>query len=282
MALAKKNQMKRIMVLGDCQVKENVPLNYLKWVRRYALEQKGEIATFVEIGDFSDVHSLSYWDKGTFSWQGRSYKTDVDVSKFALDLLQPAALGIQDTVHLDGNHEDRITKTTEKVPELHGTIAISDLGYNDHYAHCGEFGEIIMRHGIAFSHFFKAKNTKNPIGGLMGNKLAKIGYSFVAGHTPGLEMHAETLGNGTMRCGVVNGASYLHYEHYKGHQDNGHFRGIVMLNEVTGNGSFQPQPISMDYLCRKYEGMTLAQFAKRPSKWICYGKADKESMRWAK
>lgn len=274
-------EFKRIMVLGDSQVKAHVPLNFLSWVRRYALEHKNDIHSFVDIGDFCDVHSLSFWDRGKLSWQGRSIQEDIDCSLFALDLLfGKDGLGIEDTIHLDGNHEARITTTVDKVPELNGLISIDSLGYKKHFKTCADFGEIVWREGVAFSHFFKARNTPRPVGGMMQNKLNKIGFSFIAGHEPGLQMHSESLSNGQTRAGVINGASYLHYEEYKGHQDNGHFRGIVMLNEVW-NGSFQPQPISMAYLCYKYEGMTIEEFAARPDKWVCFGDADKEAMRWA-
>ncbi|UFK09620.1 metallophosphoesterase [Xanthomonas phage DES1] len=54
---------------------------------------------------------------------------------------------------------------------------------------------------------------------------------------------------------------YLHDESYKG-MANAHWRGVVVLNEVN-NGEFCEMPLSLDYLCRKYEGMSLARFMQR-------------------
>ena len=116
----------------------------------------------------------------------------------------------------------------------------------------------------------------------MNTKLRKIGYSFMAGHTPGLEMHSETLRNGQSRVGVINGSTYLHYEDYKKQRGNStHFRGIVVLNEMEG-GSFMPMPISLEYLCRRYEGMTLKEFSLSSDKWVVFGEKDVTAMKWCK
>ncbi len=54
---------------------------------------------------------------------------------------------------------------------------------------------------------------------------------------------------------------YLHDESYKG-QANRHWRGIVVLNEVR-KGEFCEMPLSVDYLCREFEGMGVARFLQR-------------------
>jgi hypothetical protein len=61
--------------------------------------------------------------------------------------------------------------------------------------------------------------------------------------------------------GLVAGACYLHDEDYKGPQGNAHFRGIVVKHGVR-NGSYDIQQISLDFLCRRYEGMSLERFKK--------------------
>src|SRR3546814_16677199 len=60
---------------------------------------------------------------------------------------------------------------------------------------------------------------------------------------------------------IVAGSAYLHDEEYKG-QANAHWRGVVVLNEVR-DGQFCEMPLTLDYLCRKYEGMSLARFLQR-------------------
>lgn len=54
---------------------------------------------------------------------------------------------------------------------------------------------------------------------------------------------------------------YLHDEPYKG-QANAHDRCAVVLNEVK-EGRFSEMPLTLDYLCRKYEGTSLRRFMQR-------------------
>ena len=58
---------------------------------------------------------------------------------------------------------------------------------------------------------------------------------------------------------------YLHDEEYRGAQGQGHWRGVVVLNEVQ-NGDYCVMPLTLDYLCRKYEGMSLAAFLRKTVK----------------
>ena len=66
---------------------------------------------------------------------------------------------------------------------------------------------------------------------------------------------------GAIRHGIVAGSAYLHDEEYKG-VANAHWRGVVVLNEVR-DGQFCEMPLTLDYLCRRYEGMSLARFLQR-------------------
>ena len=58
---------------------------------------------------------------------------------------------------------------------------------------------------------------------------------------------------------LVAGSCYLHDEDYKGPQGNHHWRGIIVCHEVR-NGSYDPMFISLNYLCRRYEGVELETF----------------------
>ena len=56
---------------------------------------------------------------------------------------------------------------------------------------------------------------------------------------------------------VAECLGYQHDESNKGPQGNAHWRGIVVLNDVE-DGSFDPMPVSLDYLCRRYAGHRIA------------------------
>jgi hypothetical protein len=42
---------------------------------------------------------------------------------------------------------------------------------------------------------------------------------------------------------------------------NAHWRGVVVLNEVR-DGQFCEMPLTLDYLCRKYEHMSVARYLR--------------------
>ena len=112
-----------------------------------------------------------------------------------------------------------------------------------------------------YGHFFAQPNTGKPIGGTIQNRLQKIGQSFVQGHVQGLMQGSVQLATGRMIQGVQCGSAYLFDEGYKGINYK-HWRGIVVLNEVH-KGEFCEMPLSLDYLCRKYEGMSVARYLQR-------------------
>lgn len=54
---------------------------------------------------------------------------------------------------------------------------------------------------------------------------------------------------------------YLHDENYMGPQGNAYWRGIFVKHEVT-NGQYDLMEVSLDYLCRRYEGVPVWEFMK--------------------
>ena len=72
-------------VIPDCQVKDGVDLSYLTWVGKYIVDKKPDVV--IQIGDFADMPSLSSYDVGKKSFEGRRYKTDIEVTKKAMEML---------------------------------------------------------------------------------------------------------------------------------------------------------------------------------------------------
>ena len=54
---------------------------------------------------------------------------------------------------------------------------------------------------------------------------------------------------------------YLHDEDYRGPQSNGEWRGILMKHEVR-DGQYDLMEVSLDKLCRKYEGCHVWKFMR--------------------
>jgi hypothetical protein len=169
-------------------------------------------------------------------------------------------------VFITGNHEIRADRAANNNPKWLGTIGSDQCDTRDWERH--DFLKVVELDGILYSHYFQASHSNRPIGGSIVNKLTKIGASFVHGHQQGLDMGTKIMGNGKTWWGIQAGSCYVHEEPYRGAQGQRHWRGIVILNEVQ-NGEHCPMPLSLDYLCRKYTGMSLQQYhrAKYGGDW---------------
>ena len=64
------------MIIPDTQVKPGSSLKHLEWAGKYAVEKKPDV--IVHIGDHWDMPSLSSWDVGKKSFEGRRYKDDIE------------------------------------------------------------------------------------------------------------------------------------------------------------------------------------------------------------
>lgn len=245
---------KKIFVIPDVQAKPGVPLDHLKWAGKYIAEKRPDIV--VCLGDFADMPSLSMYDKGKRTFEGRRYKADVSAAHDAMErLMTPIvqANGYKPELILTlGNHEDRINRATLDDAKLDGTIGISDLGYTEWGWQVHGFKEVVDVQGIHFSHFFYNPNTGYPWGGNAHTKLKNVGFSFVMGHQQGFDMAWRQLANGRRQLGMVAGSFYQHEEEYRGAQANNEWRGCVMLSEAN-NGEADVMQISLDYLKRKFQ-----------------------------
>jgi hypothetical protein len=207
--------------------------------------------------------SLSSYDVGTKSFEGRRYKTDIQA---ALDGMETLMAPIREynqrakrnhreryspqLVLTLGNHEQRIKKATNSDPKLDGTLGLHDLQYEDFGWKVYPFLEVVVIDGIAYSHYFTT--------GVMGRpcttaaaQLTKKHMSCIAGHQQGLQIATGHRADGKRLTSIIAGSCYTHNEDYMGPQGNKHWRGCLMLHEVN-DGEFDLMPISLDYLRKKY------------------------------
>ncbi len=152
-------------------------------------------------------------------------------------------------VFLKGNHETRPDRVAAQSPKLQGVLGSHQCDTRDWEVH--EFLKVVQIDGIRYSHYFQNVNSSKGIGGSIDNRLNRIGESFVQGHEQGFLYGNRTFPTGKVKHGLVAGSYYLHDEAYKGAQGNGHWRGIVVLNEVQ-DGNYDVMPLSIDYMRRKY------------------------------
>lgn len=239
-------------VIPDCQVKPGVSTDHLEYIGRYLAEKRPDV--IVCIGDFADMPSLSSYDKGTMSFEGRRYYDDIQSVRKAMKLLLApirAARGYKPRLVLTlGNHEDRIRRKIEADSTLHGTISIDDLGYKEDGWEVYPFLTPVVVDGICYCHFFQTGSMGRPV--TTASALVKTRHmSATMGHNqkPGLHM-GDIRADGLEILGLFTGTCYAHDEGFVG-QNNSLRRGIWMKYEVE-DGYYDPAFVSLKFLARKY------------------------------
>lgn len=256
---------RRHVVIPDTQVKKGVPIDHMVWIGQAVKDYAPDVV--VHLGDHWDFPSLSRYDApGSMAMEGARVEDDIAAGNEALDLMTRSMGKYKGRkVILTGNHEQRLERAINADPRLAGTLGYhllnrERLGWEVVDYFCGAPGQVWID-GIVYAHYFAAVNTGRAIGGTANNKLNHVGESFIQGHVQGLDPGSKQYATGRLKQGFVAGSCYLHDEGYKG-MANTHWRGILVLNEVR-DGEFCAMPLTLDYLCRKYEGVALDVFLRR-------------------
>jgi hypothetical protein len=240
-----------------------VSLDFLDWIGQYIVRKKPDV--IIHGGDFADMESLSTYDKGRRTAEGKRVQQDIDVAIKGMEILLKPLRALQERqrkageqvytprmVLTLGNHEDRINRHVNANPELHGYLSIDSLRYKEFGWEVVPFLTPVVIDGVTYCHYFPNVMTGKPRGGSALNMLKTIGSSFTQGHKQTLDVATRFLPtDGTQQWGVVAGACYTHDEDYKGVQGNHHWRGIILKHNVR-NGSYDPLFVGLDWLEREY------------------------------
>jgi hypothetical protein len=254
--------MTRHFLIPDTQVKPGVDTRYIDWVAQALVDYRPDV--IVHIGDHWDMPSLcSYEKQGGLKLEGARIADDIACGNEAFArLVAPMDKEIArlaqghrkrwnpHRIFCFGNHEQRVDRVADNDAKFAGVVSADQLltpGFERH-----PFLKIVEVDGISYAHYFANQLSGKPIGGSIDNRLGKIGRTFACGHEQGLLYGLKQYPGNVTRHGVVAGSCYLHDEEYKGAQANGHWRGVVVLNEVRDGGNLDVMPLSMSYLQRKY------------------------------
>lgn len=244
-----------IALIGDMQVRPGIDLDYCRWVGEYIAENRPNV--IVNIGDFADMPSCSFWEKeGSKSYAEQNYRDDILSVHHAMKLLmapiqREMAKGWQPRLVMClGNHEDRINRAIEAAPKLDGTIGLPDLEYERWGWEVHPFLQQVEIEGVTFAHYFPSGQMGRPISSARA-MLTKLHTSAVAGHQQGRDIAFGKRANGKHITALICGSTYVHDEKYLNPQTNNHWRGMYMLNDVR-DGEFEEKAVSMRYLQRRY------------------------------
>lgn len=262
-----KIQSRTHLLIPDTQVEPGRPIDHLYWIGQYRQERyAGQQLTTIQIGDHWNMGSLSSYDrKGGKMMENRRITDDVNAGDMAFEAIDGPATSRERSkwrdVWLPGNHEWRAERAADQDAAFDGLLGLNMLttpkGWERH-----EYLAPVNIDGVLYAHYFYNPNTGRPYAGAnIETRLKTIGHSFTMGHQQGLKWGRIETVAGPM-IGMAAGSCYLHDEDYLGPQAVNYWRGIVVCNNVEA-GAYDPMFVSLDYLCRRYEGKRLVDYKPR-------------------
>lgn len=248
-------------VIPDCQVKPGVDTTYLGYAGQYLVDKKPDV--IVCIGDFADMSSLSSYDVGKKSFEGRRYSLDIEAAHKGMETLLTPIWEFNSRARKNkekqykprmvltlGNHEDRIDRAINNDSKLEGLLSIKDLAYEEYGWEVYPYLETVVIDGICYSHFFASGVLGRPICSAR-MLLTKKHMSCVAGHQQGRDIAYGQRADGTQLLGLIAGSFYEHDEDYLNAQTNNHWRGMYFLHDVR-DGACDEMAISIKYLKQRF------------------------------
>lgn len=250
-----------ILFIPDTQAKPGQDFEFLRCIGRFIVAEKPDV--IVHAGDFSDLPSLSSYDRGKLAFEGRRYRADVEATHQAMEaLLGPLRdynqrrLASKHSLYRPrlvltlGNHENRINRAVQDEPFLAGAISVDDLQYEKYGWEVYPFLEVVVINGVCFSHFFVSGTMGRPASSAQA-MLNKRHMSMVAGHQQGRQMATAFCADGRQITAVIAGSCYEAMEDYLGPQGNKHWHGLLMMRNVE-NGQFDEHFLPLADIKKKY------------------------------
>jgi hypothetical protein len=249
----------KILVLPDVQAKEGNDFSFLTSIGNFVIKERPDV--WICLGDFADMESLSHFDRGLRSFEGKRYTKDIWAAREAMDALLKPLYDFNAKAKRNkekqyrprmimtlGNHENRINRATNEDSKLEGLISTEDLPYQDWEVF--KFLDVVNVEGVAFSHYFTSGLMGRPIGTAQ-QMLNKLHMSAFAGHQQGRQVAYGKRADGKPLTAIICGSCYEHDEEYLGVQGNNHFRGLYILNDVK-DGSFNEVAVPLSTIVANY------------------------------
>lgn len=230
-----------------------------EWLGELIADVKPDV--LVHIGDNWDMPSLSSYDRGRKSFQGRSYRADIDSGIDFHDRMfhrvRRRKKGLPRSVFCVGNHEQRIHRAIDVQAELEGTIGYEDLQldqyYDDVVHYDGGTPGTITIDGIAYAHYFVSGVAGRPVGGenpattLITKKLS----SATQGHLHLADWSTRMAVNGKRLMGCFVGCYQDYPSDWAGNCAKLWWSGVVIKRNVE-DGCYDPEFISIARLKKEY------------------------------
>lgn len=247
------------LIIPDTQIRAGVPIEQMEWAGNYAAAKHPD--RIIHIGDHWDMPSLSSYDVGKKSYEGRTYAEDIRAGNEAMEaFMAPIYREIARTHRnhrnrwrptfdfFDGNHEDRVTRAIESDRKLEGTISLDDMDLTGWTRN--PYLKVKVLDGVAYSHYFVTGVMGRPVTSARA-LLTKKHMSCIMGHVQKRDIAYDYNGDGKQITSIFVGSFNQHEEDYLGKQGNNYWKGIWVLNNVR-DGEFDEKPVSIRHLRDKY------------------------------
>ena len=248
------------LVIPDAHAHPNHHNRRAEWVGSLIHDLRPDVV--IDMGDSADMPSLSSYDKGKRSFQGRTYRADVNAYLDFQDKLWRIARRskkkLPRRVRLIGNHEQRIDRALDADPQLVGAIGYDDLElkryYDDIVHYEGSTPGVLEIDGVYYAHFFVAGLLGRPIGGEHPayQHLTKKFQSCTAGHSHVFDYKMRPTGDGkrTNMC-LVSGCLVDYQTDWAGQMQALWNTGVAIKRGVE-NGRYDLEWVSLARLKELY------------------------------
>jgi hypothetical protein len=248
------------LVIGDAHARPGISNDRFLWLGEYLLNLRlshpEANLKVIDLGDWEDMESLSSYDVGKKSYEGRRYQADIAAGiearhffNIPLDRFNEKQRANHKRTYsvekyaLGGNHsEGRIRKVIESTPMLDGTIGVSDFQLADFGWTYVPFLEPLLLDGITYQHYHISGVMGRPISGESPglSLIKKTLTSSVCGHSHLLDMAHRTDPHGKSIWGIHAGCFLAkdQYESYAGPANKMWKRGVLVLFDVK-DGDFK-------------------------------------------
>lgn len=247
------------LVFGDAHAHYQHNNDRAEWLGNLIKEERPDVV--IDLGDTGDFPSLSGYDRGRRSFQGRSYKQDVESHNDFQDRLWSTVRSGKKKLPVRfkfrGNHEHRIYRAVDLQPELEGTVDYADLQENHYYDevidYVGNYPGTACVDGVNYGHYMVSGIMGRPISGEHPaySLLSKRFSSSTVGHGHIMDYCVRTRTDGRKIMGLALPMFCDFNIDWAGEINRLYSRGVVIKRNVE-DGIYDLSIISMEELRQRY------------------------------
>jgi hypothetical protein len=253
------------LVIPDGHAKPNDGAERFDYLGKFLVDLRPDVV--VDIGDMADMQSLSIYDGsravggpgGNKSFEGRRYKADIAAAvnarkRIMLPLERENArlrqagesiIPVPELHSCEGNHEQRIRRVAQHIPEFDGVVGIDDLRIKELGWNFYRLCEPAIIDGVAYAHYIPSGTKRMPISGVNHARslIVKTLTSTTVGNSHLRDFSEIATLDGRRIIGLVAGCFF--------ECDGLQWSGVVVKRGVM-DGNYDHQWISLEWLMATY------------------------------